>query len=141
MASDGRIREIQRLYPLLYFAAHRDHTRADGLSESELRLLHHIEADPGTFAAALGRHLGLSRSRLSEALEALERKGLIDRERDTDGRKRISLTARGRAAITSSDGLDSATIGAILDQLDDADQERVLEAFRLIARSIRRRQQ
>lgn len=141
MASDDRIREIQRLYPLLYFAAHRDHTRDDGLSESALRLLHHIEADPGTFAAALGRHLGLSRSRLSEALDALECDGLIEREPDAGGRKRIRLTARGREAVTSSDGLDPASIGAILDRLSEREQERVIEALKLIARATRELQQ
>lgn len=141
MASDDRVREIQKLYPLLYFAAHADHRRADGLSESALRLLHHIEASPGTFAAALGRHLGLSRSRLSEALEALEQEGLIEREPDGSGRKLIRLTPGGRAAVTADDGLNPAVIGAILDQLEESQQERVLDGLRLTALAIRRLQQ
>lgn len=141
MTSSERILEIQRLYPLLYFACHDTHARRDGLSESDLRLLHHIGAQPGTFASALGRHLGLSRSRLSEALQGLERSGHIARTADGSGRKRIALTAAGEAALTATDGLDAEAIGAVLDQLAEEDQRRVIEALRLLAQAIGRHEQ
>ena len=140
MTRDDRIREVQRLYPLLYFASHDSHRRSDGLSESALRLLHHISATPGTIAADLGRHLGLSRSRLSEALAALERQSLIQRTTGPRGRKEIHLTDAGREALTSSEGIDPDTVGAILDQLSEAEQERVLEGLRLVQRAIREMQ-
>lgn len=137
MADDERIREVQRLYPLLYFACHDSHAREDGLSESDLRLLHHIDGRPGTFASELARHLGLSRSRLSEALKGLEETGLIEREADDGRRKRIRLTKEGESAITARDGLNPESIGAILDELDDEEQERVVDGLRLLARAVR----
>lgn len=137
MTRDERIRDVQRLYPLLYFASHDSHRRSDGLSESAVRLLHHISADPGTFAAKLGRHLGLSRSRLSEALAALERKSLIERTAGAGGRKQIHLTELGRDALTSSEGIHPGVVGTILDQLTEAEQDQVLEGLRLVKRAIR----
>lgn len=137
MASDERIREVQRLYPLLYFACHDAHRREDGLSESDLRLLHHIDGRPGTFASELARHLGLSRSRLSEALKGLEEAGLIERETDGGRRKRIRLTKEGERAVTAQDGLSPDPIGAILDELDDEEQDRVVDGLRLLARAVR----
>jgi len=141
MENEERIRKMQRLYPLLYFACHDSHGREDGLSESDLRLLHHIQAMPGTFASELSRHLDLSRSRVSEALASLESAGLLERKRDGAGRKRIRLTGRGEDAIESSDGLDPRAIANILDRLNDEQQERVLEGLQLLADAIREGQE
>lgn len=137
MVDDERIREVQRLYPLLYFACHDSHARVDGLGESDVRLLHHIEARPETFASELARHLGLSRSRVSEAIKGLEERGLVQRTPDGEGRKRIRLTDSGQEALTSRDGLDPEAIRTILDTLDEDQQERVLEGLRLLARAVR----
>ena len=137
MVDDERIREVQRLYPLLYFASHDSHARADGLGESDVRLLHHIDARPGTFASELSRHLGLSRSRISEAVKGLEARGLVQRTPDAKGRKRIRLTESGREALTSRDGLDPDSIRAILAALDEDERERVLDGLRLLARAVR----
>lgn len=138
MVHDELIREIQRLYPLLYFACHRSHARADGLGESDLRLLHHIDGRARTFASELARHLGLSRSRMSEALGRLEDGGLIERAPDAAGRKRISLTDAGAKALTASDGLDPEAVGAVLGRLDEGQRQLVVDALRLLADAIRR---
>jgi DNA-binding MarR family transcriptional regulator len=139
MADDERIREVQRLYPLLYFACHDSHARDDGLGESDLRLLHHIDGRPDIFASALARHLGLSRSRVSEALKQLEAAGLIQRAPEGGGRKWIRLTEAGEDAIRSRDGLAPESIGAVLDALDAEQQERVVDGLRLLAHAIRNR--
>lgn len=137
MAQKGRIREVQRLYPLLYFACHDSHAREDGLSESDLKLLHHIGGRPDLHASELARHLDLSRSRVSEALKELEEAGLIQRDPDGRGRKRLRLTTKGEDALESRDGLDPEAIGAILGTLDEGQQKKVVEGLRLLARAIR----
>lgn len=137
MADEARIRDVQRLYPLLYFACHDSHSRADGLGESDVRLLHHVDGNPDIFASKLARHLGLSRSRVSEALKGLEARGFVERTPDGAGRKKIELTQAGREALTARDGLNPQTIGSILDELDDDEQQRVVDGLRLIARAIR----
>lgn len=136
MVDDERIREVQRLYPRLYFACHDSHARVDGLGESDLRLLHHIDGRPGTFASELARHLGLSRSRVSEALKGLDERGLVRRTLDGGGRKRIRLTESGREALTSRDGLNPESIRAVLETLDEDQQQRVLGGLRLLARAV-----
>lgn len=136
MVDDETIREIQRLYPLLYFACHGSHSRDDGLTESDLRLLHHIGGQPGTFASELARHLDLSRSRVSEALKSLDDRGFIERRSDGTGRKPIRLTPEGERARTSEDGLDPRAIGDIVGRLDPDERGRVLDGLRLLARAI-----
>lgn len=135
MVDDETIREVQRLYPLLYFACHASHSRDDGLSESDLKLLHHIGGRPGTFASELARHLDLSRSRISEALKSLDEQGLVERRSDGTGRKPIRLTPEGERALASEDGLDPRAIGDILGRLDPDERSRVLEGLRLLARA------
>ncbi len=137
MTDDDRVREVQRLYPLLYFACHDSHARDDGLGESDLRLLHHIDGGADVYASRLARHLDLSRSRVSEALAKLEGAGLIERSPASGGRKRIRLTERGRSALESEDGLDPVAIRAILDRMAPAEQEQVLEGLRLLADAVR----
>lgn len=137
MPSIDRVREIQRLYPLLYFACHGSHARADGLGESDLRLLHHIEGEPGTYASQLARHLDLSRSRMSEALAKLERADLIERSEASGGRKHIRLTDHGISVLESGDGLDPTAIEVILDRLAPAQQDTVIEGLRLLASAVR----
>lgn len=137
MTDDDRVREVQRLYPLLYFACHDSHARDDGLGESDLRLLHHIDGGPDVYASRLARHLDLSRSRVSEALAKLEGAGLIERSPASGSRKRIRLTERGRSALESEDGLDPVAIRAILDRMAPAEQEQVLEGLRLLADAVR----
>ncbi len=139
MARSDRIDEIKRLYPLLYFACHRSHGRSDGLTERDLRILHHVQEGGEAFASGLMRHLGLSRSTLSAALASLESRGLIQRQNGNDRRKFIRLTASGARAIQSDEGLDGKAIGNILDNLEEDDQKRVIDGFKLIAQAIERR--
>ncbi len=138
MATSERIEQIKRLYPLLYFACHRSHDRSDGLTEKDLRILHHVQDGDKAFASGLTRHLGLSRSTLSAALSSLESRGLIERLHGSGRRKRILLTKSGVEAMHSDEGLDGKAIESILDELEERDQERVVEGLALIGEAIER---
>ncbi|WP_371228309.1 MarR family winged helix-turn-helix transcriptional regulator [Roseovarius sp. 2305UL8-3] len=55
-------------------------------------------------------YLGATRGTVSQTLRTLERKGLIEEQRSTEDKRRISydITADGQAATGSCDGLDAA---------------------------------
>jgi len=81
---------------------------AHGLSTVQLRLLERIAAGspPPPQVRALSRELDLGEPTVSEAVAALRRKGLVERERDArDGRRyRLALTERGRAVAARTAG-------------------------------------
>jgi DNA-binding MarR family transcriptional regulator len=139
MVAPERIEAVKRLYPLLYFACHRHHGRRDHLTERDLRILHHVGYGDPAFATGLARHLGVSRSTMSAALASLEAGGLVERTESPSRRKAIRLTEAGSEAIRSDDGLDGDSIAAVLDELDEPSQRRVVEGLELIARAIERR--
>ncbi len=102
MSITEQARQVQELYPLLYFSVHRKHTRNDGLSPSSVRILHHCAGEGESWAGQLAEHLGLSRSTLSEFLANLEEGGWIAiRHPNAERRRIIELTEGGRDAIES----------------------------------------
>lgn len=77
---------------------------SDGVSVARLKLLTLIAREQPARSADLMAALSYSPRTMTEAIDALEREGLIDRTPDpTDRRaKRISITPRGEAAIEAS---------------------------------------
>jgi DNA-binding MarR family transcriptional regulator len=76
---------------------------------------------------------------MSAALASLEAGDLLERTEGPSRRKAIRLTEAGSEAIRSDDGLDGDSIAAVLDELDEPSQRRVVEGLELIARAIERR--
>ena len=139
MSITQQARQVQELYPLLYFAVHRQHSRNDGLSPSGLRILHHCAGEAETWASQLARHLGLSRSTLSESLSALEAGGWVSVSAPNARRRRIiELTERGRDAIENREGLSRDQIEVILARLTSSERTQVVGGLQLLAKAIRR---
>jgi DNA-binding MarR family transcriptional regulator/N-acetylglutamate synthase-like GNAT family acetyltransferase len=103
-------------------------------SLSEARVLYELGQRDVTEVADLRRDLNMDAGFLSRLLGKLQRSGLIARERSqTDGRRqRIRLTADGRAAFAQLDRRSAAETGAVLDQLDEEDQRRLVAAMDLV---------
>jgi DNA-binding MarR family transcriptional regulator len=60
-----------------------------------------VHANPGIDQRMLGDHLQLDRSTIADVCARLERRGLIQRDRDPDDRRRniLSLTEQGEAVL------------------------------------------
>jgi len=81
--------------------------RAEGVSLARFKLLSHIALDQPVRSADIASTFGYSPRTVTEALDALEREGLIERKPDPVDRraKQIMITAAGEAALHASQPL------------------------------------
>jgi DNA-binding MarR family transcriptional regulator/N-acetylglutamate synthase-like GNAT family acetyltransferase len=101
------------------------------LSLAEGRVIWELAQRETATAAELAAELGLDAGYLSRILGGFERRGLIDRRpSERDGRQSdIALTEAGRALYATIDAKSRKEVAALLGELDDADQARLVEAF------------
>ena len=107
-------------------------------SLTQVRVLYELAHRQDPTASELARDLGLDAGYLSRILSRFERRGLVDKRRsETDGRQAlVRLTARGWDAFAPLDRRSHDDIGALLDRLPQAEQERVVEAMATIERAL-----
>jgi DNA-binding MarR family transcriptional regulator/GNAT superfamily N-acetyltransferase len=88
----------------------------------------------GSEISALRRSVDIDAGYLSRILARFEADGLITRRRsDTDARRRvITLTSAGQDAFRGLDQRSAEQIGALLDQLTEAEQQRLTAAMTTI---------
>lgn len=122
-------------------AFNRFHTRwAGALNETLLATEHSLTEARVVFELArreaiptgeLRAELGMDSGHLSRVLDALERKGLVERRAvEGDGRRRdVSLTGPGREAAAELDRRSSEEIGGRLAQLDPGDRLRLVDGM------------
>ena len=101
------------------------------LSLAEGRVIWELAQRETATAAELAAELGLDAGYLSRILGGFERRGLIDRRPlERDGRQSdITLAEAGRALYATIDAKSRGEVAALLGELDDADQARLVEAF------------
>jgi DNA-binding MarR family transcriptional regulator len=87
MSPDDAARVFSELFPAVYLRFHaREHGRS--LTPQSWAVLQHLaHAGPLTIGEA-ARHLGRAQSVVSEIMEGLEKKGLVERIRDARDRRR-----------------------------------------------------
>ncbi|WP_250292209.1 MarR family winged helix-turn-helix transcriptional regulator [Frankia sp. CiP1_Cm_nod1] len=105
---------------------------AHDLSPTQLRVLVRLHAGPPPPArtSALARELDVTDPTVSDALQALRRKGLVERERDPDDRRhyRLHLTADGRRTARAVSRW-TAPVEAATSRIDRPDGEQLLAAL------------
>src|SRR5262245_44683134 len=110
------VRRVQRAYPQIYLACHVDHTtrrRDHGLSDRDASVLAHLDELAPVTAGALARHLGIGPSTLTEAIDRLEARALVERTR-RGRRVELRITAAGVALMQSSSVLDRDRVEAMI---------------------------
>lgn len=88
-----------------------DALSADGIRRQDYRVLVALDEAGAASQADLGRSVWLDRSDLHGVVTALERRGLVARERDPDDRRRnvVTLTDTGRKTLAElNDRIDAA---------------------------------
>ena len=128
-------------YPRIYFACHTRHVRdpqtGDDLSVHQASILDHLdEVDPMTVSDLAG-HMGVTMATMSLAIDRLEAKKYVRRERDAQDKRRVllRLTAAGARVREAKSVLDPVRVEAVLSELSPADLERALEGLELLARA------
>jgi DNA-binding MarR family transcriptional regulator/N-acetylglutamate synthase-like GNAT family acetyltransferase len=103
-------------------------------SLAEVRVLYELAHQPSTTASELARQLGLDRGYLSRILRKFGERGLLDRTRSKrDGREQhLDLTPLGQSTLTPLETSAREQIGALLDQLSEVQQQRMVNAMATI---------
>jgi len=143
MTDDDYIFEVQRLYPQIYLACHKNHVRAVStkwrISSQDASILVHLDREMGLSPRALAAHLGVAGSTLSAALARLAKLGYLSNTPDEkDRRKReLRLTARGAEAISSTSVLDAERVRSMLNELEPEERKAAVRGLALLAKGAR----
>jgi DNA-binding MarR family transcriptional regulator/N-acetylglutamate synthase-like GNAT family acetyltransferase len=107
-------------------------------SLTEVRVLYELAHREDTTASELGKELGLDKGYLSRILRGFEERGLIAKKpSETDGRRSLlRLTEGGQEAFVPLDARSREDVGAMLEALSAAEQDRLVGAMRTIERLI-----
>lgn len=92
-----------------------ERAKASGLNPTQLSILDLLEGRPaGLGVQAIARQLVLSQPTVTDSVQALERKGLVDKRAGTD-RRAVTITrnAAGRAALTTGDDAETSMARAV----------------------------
>jgi DNA-binding MarR family transcriptional regulator len=94
------------------------------------KLLEGAEQDVSGLAA----FVGVTNGAMTRLLDGLERRGFVERVRDTDDRRRVTieLTRSGREEASRLRRLTEAAVGAVLARIPKSKHAQILESARLV---------
>jgi MarR family transcriptional regulator, organic hydroperoxide resistance regulator len=130
---------VFRDYPRIYLSCHRRHVRdpQDGsvLSSHQVSILDHLDPVHATTLSALARHLGVTASTMSIAVDRLVKLGYVTRELDEADRRRVRLrlTPSGVRMCSANSVLEPDLVAQMLDQLPRQERRDALRGLALLA--------
>jgi DNA-binding MarR family transcriptional regulator len=138
---DRDVRALLDAYPRIYFACHTRHVRdprtGDAISAHQASLLDHLDEVEPTTVGDLALHMGVTIATMSLAVDRLERRRLVRRDRDAADRRRVllRLTAAGARLREAASVLDPARVERVLAHLSPPERRTALEGLRLLSRA------
>jgi DNA-binding MarR family transcriptional regulator/N-acetylglutamate synthase-like GNAT family acetyltransferase len=131
------VRRFNRFYTKR-IGALSDHILKSPFSLAEARVLYELAQREKNTATELGAELGLDAGYLSRMLAAFKKRGLIAKKTsETDGRQSfIWLTEKGRNAFAELNAHSHNEIEALIGRLTPANQNRLIEAMRVIEEAL-----
>jgi DNA-binding MarR family transcriptional regulator len=126
-------------YPKIYFFCHRRHVRDEQtsalLSTHQASILDHLDDLAPTNLAGLARHMDVTPSTMSLAIDRLERAGYVTRARSPHDRRRVDLllTPAGLRIKRQQKVLDPDLVAQMLGRLGDRRRRQALRGLQLLA--------
>jgi DNA-binding MarR family transcriptional regulator len=142
MTIDQVMHIVQASFPQIYLACHTRHHRKRStdhrLSSRDASILAHLDVERPISPSSLARHLGVSRSTVSEALKRLTTLGFVMRPTGTPTRQRDALlTAKGAQAIRDISVLEAGLLRAALEAAAPADLPTIARGMTRLAEACR----
>jgi DNA-binding MarR family transcriptional regulator len=141
---DRHVRQLLAAYPRIYFACHTRHVKdpATGgeVSAHQASILDHLDEVDAVSMTDLAGHMGVTVATMSLAVDRLERRAYVRRDRDPGDRRRVLLrvTPAGVGVREAKSVLDPVRVEQVLAQLRPADREAALKGLDLLARASER---
>ena len=128
-------------YPRVYFACHTRHVAdpvsGDPVSAHQASILDHLDEVDAMSVTDLAGHMGVTVATMSLAIDRLERKGYVRRDRDPRDRRRVLLrvTPAGERLREAKSVLDPVRVEQVLANLSPADRDASLRGLDLLSRA------
>jgi DNA-binding MarR family transcriptional regulator len=135
------VRQVLELYPKIFFACHMRHVRDPKtrrlLSAHQASILDHLDPVEPTALMDLARHMGVTPSTMSIAIDRLARRRYVVRTRDARDRRRSALrtTPAGERIKQAQSVLEPARVAGMLRMLSPRERSRGLEGLTLLGRA------
>jgi len=115
----------------------RSHRTPD-LSVPQFRVLAFINRNPGASLSAAAEHIGLTLPSLSNMMDGLVQRKLVNRQGSQADRRRVrlTLTARGRKVLATARTAAQAQLAGRLATLSEAEREQVIGAAQTLRRHL-----
>lgn len=138
---DRHVRRLLDAYPRIYLACHTRHVKdpATGrdVSTHQASILDHLDEVDAMSMTDLAGHMGVTVATMSLAIDRLEGRAYVRRDRDSRDRRRVllRLTAAGARVREAKSVLDPVRVERVLGQLSPTDREAALKGLDLLARA------
>lgn len=134
--------EICALFPAIYLRYCRRHARGEmRLTPQMDAVLQHLAMSGPLTIGEMSRHLSRAQSVVSEIVDGLEKKGLLERMRDARDRRRVLvwLTDAARELLgRRAEVLDRARVSRAVKKLRPAERQGLVEGMRALVRAAER---
>jgi DNA-binding MarR family transcriptional regulator len=109
------------------------------ISERQASILDHLDETEPTTLGGLARHMGVTASTMSLAIERLVRGGYVSRRKDRADARRVglTLTAAGARIREANQVLDPERVRALLTRLQPAERDQAIHGLELLAAAAR----
>ena len=138
---DRDVRALLEAYPRIYFACHTRHVQdpetGGELSAHQASILDHLDEVDALSMTSLAEHMGVTVATMSLAIDRLEHRGYVRRDRDPqDGRRVLLRVTKAGARIRDAKSvLDPIRVEQMLNHLSAADRAAALRGLALLARA------
>ncbi len=138
---DRHVRQLLDAYPRVYFACHTRHVAdpvsGDPVSAHQASILDHLDEVDAMSVTDLAGHMGVTVATMSLAIDRLERRAYVRRDRDPRDRRRVLLrvTPAGVRLREAKSVLDPVRVEQVLAHLSPADRDAALRGLDLLARA------
>jgi DNA-binding MarR family transcriptional regulator len=101
------------------------------ISSTHLHVLFLLESDGQMTMSRLAELLNVSLPNITGLVDRMEERGLVERGRDADDRRLVTLkaTSSGRATVEEIDQIRRQALASVLRQLTTEQQQRALQTF------------